>query len=255
MRHLLFGRRRVLVALLLAWFAPLADAATAHVAVASNFAGAMERIARAFEANSSHRVTLSTGSSGRIVAQIQRGAPYDLFLSADQAKPAALEQQGRIVADSRFTYAVGALALWSPRPGFVDDGPARLRSGEFNKLALANPTLAPYGQAAVEVLEALGLREATEAKWVRGENIAHAYQFVSTGNADLGFVALSQLLSDQHEGAGSTWVVPPALYRPIRQDAVLLERGVDNPAARALLEFLRGDTAAQIMAGLGYTKP
>jgi len=226
-----------------------------HIAVAANFVEAMQRIAADFEAQTAHRVVLSSGSSGRIYAQIGNGAPYDLFFSADQAKPEALEQAGLVVPGSRFTYAVGGLALWTTHPGLLDDGPGPLERGEFNKLALANPLLAPYGQAAVETLEKLGLKASTEAKWVRGENIAHAYQYVSTGNADLGFIALSQLLGSGHAGTGSSWVVPTTLYSPIRQDAVQLLRAKANPAAEAFLRHMRGDNAAAIMAELGYQRP
>ncbi|MBN7797582.1 molybdate ABC transporter substrate-binding protein [Parahaliea mediterranea] len=226
-----------------------------RIAVAANFVEAMQRIAADFTAQTGHQVVLSPGSSGRIYAQITAGAPYDLFFSADQAKPAALEQAGLIVPGSRFTYAVGGLALWSARPGFLDHGPRPLERGDFNRLALANPRLAPYGQAATEVLERLGLTASTEAKWVRGENIAHAYQYVATGNADLGFIALSQLRGSGHSGKGSYWVVPRALYSPIRQDAVQLLRARAKPSAEAFLRHMRGDGAAAIMAGLGYQRP
>lgn len=247
--------RRWALALLCWTLAPLAAAETVHVAVASNFAGAMERIASAFEAATGHEVTLSTGSSGRIYTQVLKGAPYDLFFSADREKPAALEREGLAVAGSRFTYARGALVLWSRKPGFVGDGRARLASGDYNKLALANPRLAPYGQAAVAALEGLGAARASRSRWVLGENIAHTFQYVVTGNADWGFVALSQVLGLEAAAAGSHWVVPAALYPPIRQDAALLRRGRDNPAARALLRFVRGEQAGAIIRELGYSAP
>ncbi|SBS30451.1 Molybdate-binding periplasmic protein precursor [Marinomonas aquimarina] len=223
-----------------------------HAAVAANFTGAMKSVVAQFEADSGHDVLLSFGSSGKILAQIQNGAPYEVFLSADQAKPKKLEEAGVVVEGSRFTYAIGALALWSSQPDFVQNDYARLTSGEFNKLSLANPKLAPYGLAATEVLEALGLTEATQDKWVQGENIAQTYQFVATGNANLGFVALSQIMSQGHVTEGSSWIVPSELYSPIRQDAVLLKKGQDNLAARDLMLYLQSDKAQDIIHTYGY---
>lgn len=229
-----------------------ASAEQVRVAVASNFSAAMEDITTGFEAASGHDVVLSFGSSGKIYAQIRNGAPFQVFLSADQAKPEALEQDGLIVAGSRFTYAIGTLALWSAEPGVIDGDDRRLRDGRFNKLALANPRLAPYGAAAVEALEALGLRQATEPQWVMGENIAQTYQFVATGNADLGFVALSQIMQEGQIWKGSSWIVPEDLYSPIRQDAVLLDAASDSEGARALLDYLRSDEARAIIHSYGY---
>lgn len=223
-----------------------------HVAVAANFTGAMKSVVKQFEADTEHDVLLSFGSSGKILAQIQNGAPFEVFLSADQAKPEKLEQEGFVVAGSRFTYAIGALALWSSLPDFVENDYARLTSGDFNKLSLANPKLAPYGLAATQVLEALDLTEVTKEKWVQGENIAQTYQFVATGNANLGFVALSQIMSPGHATQGSSWVVPRELYSPIRQDAVLLKKGQDNLAARDLMVFLQSDKARKIIHSYGY---
>lgn len=229
-----------------------ARAETVYVAVAANFSGTMKEIASQFEQDSGHKVILSSGSSGKFFAQIQHGAPFQVFLSADQEKPEALEKAGLSVADSRFTYATGALALWSPQSGFANDD-SRLKSQDFHKLALANPRLAPYGVAAVEVLEALNLRQATEPKWVMGENIAQTYQFVSSGNADLGFVALSQIMEKGKITKGSSWIIPAELYSPIRQDAVLLTRGKDSAGAKALLAYLRSDAAQVIIHEHGYT--
>ncbi|QTD53858.1 molybdate ABC transporter substrate-binding protein [Sulfidibacter corallicola] len=222
------------------------------VAVASNFTAPMKEIAAAFERSSGHRVTLSFGSSGKFFAQIKHGAPFQVFFSADRAKPEALEKAGLVVPESRFTYAVGALALWSVRPGYVDDDSARLKKGDFRKLALANPKLAPYGMAAVEVLQNLKLKEATQAKWVYGENISQTYQFVGSGNAELGFVAVSQIMDKGRIAKGFAWIVPGELHDPIRQDAVLLKRGAHSDAARALLHFVRGEKAAQILQSYGY---
>jgi len=222
------------------------------VAVAANFTAAMNDVARGFEQASGHKLKLSFGSSGKIFAQIQNGAPYQVFLSADQDKPQALEQAGQVVPGSRFTYAIGALVLWSGKPDFIDAEHTRLTHLEFNKLALANPRVAPYGAAAVEVLEALRLRQGSQAKWVQGENIAQTYQFVASGNADLGFVALSQVMVQGKISTGSSWIVPAELYSPIRQDAVLLRRAKDNTAAKALLAYLRSDAARTIIHSYGY---
>ncbi len=223
-----------------------------HVAVAANFTTTMKEIAAQFDKSTDHTLILSFGSSGKIAAQIQHGAPYQVFLSADQAKPAALDKAGFTVADSRFTYAIGALALWSTKPGFVDKDYTRLRNGDFNKLALANPKLAPYGAAAVEVLTALKLKQTTRTKWVQGENIAQTYLFVASGNADLGFVALSQITDKRHVSEGSSWVIPARLYSPIRQDAVLLKSGKDSAGAKALLNYLRSDAIQAIIRAHGY---
>lgn len=229
-----------------------AQAEDIHVAVAANFAATMKDVVAQFEKNSEHKVALSFGSSGKFFAQIQNGAPFHIFFSADQSKPEALEKAGLTVPDSRFTYAMGALVLWSAKADFVSDDYSRLQSGDFNKLALANPRLAPYGAAAVEVLDSLELREATIPKWVRGENIAQTYQFAASGNADLGFVALSQILDKGHVMEGSSWIVPRTLYQPIRQDAVLLKSAVDSVGAKALLDYIRSESARTIIHSHGY---
>lgn len=223
------------------------------LAVASNFTGPMKALATAFEEETGHEVTLSFGSSGRFYAQIVHGAPYHLFFSADQAKPKALEQQDRIVEGSRTTYAVGSLALWSATPGLALENAELLRQGDYNKLALANPRLAPYGVAAVETLENLGLADSTRPHWVQGENIAQAYQFVETGNAEVGFVALSQIMQDGEIKSGSGWVVPAELHNPIRQDAVLLLHGENSTAARDFLRYIQTDSARNIIEAYGYT--
>ncbi|GGX48847.1 molybdate-binding periplasmic protein ModA [Saccharospirillum salsuginis] len=232
-----------------------AHADTLTVAVASNFTAPMNDIAAAFEQATGHTVQLAFGSSGKFFAQIRNGAPFEVFFSADQAKPRALEEQGSIVPGSRFTYAVGALALWSSREDVPVDNAEVLRRGNFNKLALANLRLAPYGAAAVEVLDALELTEATRPHWVQGENIAQTYQFVRTGNAAVGFVALSQVMSDGAVRHGSAWIVPGHLHPPIRQDVVLLPRGEGNEAARAFLDYVRGESARAIIESYGYTVP
>ncbi|WP_417559241.1 molybdate ABC transporter substrate-binding protein [Marinomonas sp.] len=223
-----------------------------HAAVASNFTAPMKDIVKQYEEESGNKVILSFGSSGKFFAQIQNGAPFQIFLSADESKPDALEKAGLIVTGTRFTYAIGALALWSVKPDFIDNNDARLKSGDFNKLALANPKLAPYGVAATEVLEGLGLTESTKSKWVMGENISQTYQFASTGNTDLGFVALSQIMSEGRITKGSSWIIPTDQYSPIRQDAVLLKSAENSTAAKELLNYLRSDKARSIIHSYGY---
>ena len=223
-----------------------------YLAVATNFTAAMKEIVTKFEQSHEHKVITSFGSSGKIYAQIKHGAPFQLFLSADQTKPEILEQEGFTVSGSRFTYAIGALALWSFKPNFVGNDFSRLQTNSFNKLALANPKLAPYGVAALEVLDALKLKQFTEAKWVQGENIAQTYQFVATGNADLGFVALSQIMDKGHIQAGSSFIIPRQLYSPIRQDAVLLKRAKTSAGAKALHDYLKSAEAKNIIHAFGY---
>lgn len=226
-----------------------------NVAVASNFSAPMNAIAAEFARDTGHQARPSFGSSGKFYAQIRNGAPFQAFLSADDETPSRLEREGLTVPGSRFTYAIGTLALWSPQTGYVDAQGEVLRHGRFNKLAIANPKLAPYGAAAVEVLDHMGLHNALTAKLVRGENIAQTWQFVSTGNAELGFVALSQIMKDGKITAGSTWVVPSRLHSPILQDTVLLPSGKGNPAAEALMKYLKGDKARAILKSYGYELP
>ncbi len=225
------------------------------VAVASNFTATMSAIADAYHEKTGHQVSLAFGSSGKLYAQIAHGAPFDLFFSADQTKPRALVDQGLAIADTEFTYAKGALALWSLTPGRVDDQGRILGRNDYRKLAFANPRLAPYGQAAMEVLKARGLVEKTRDKWVQGENIAQTYQFVASGNADIGFVALSQVMKNGQFTRGSGWIVPASLYAPIKQDAVLLKRAEDNELARSFLAFVHTDPASRIIRSFGYTVP
>lgn len=229
-----------------------AQAAEVQVAVAANFAAPMQRIAAAFERDSGHKAVLAFGSTGKFYAQIRHGAPFQLLLAADDETPARLERDGAGVAGTRFTYAIGRLVLWSRQPDRVDDRGEVLRSDRFARLALADPKLAPYGAAAREVLEALGLAATLAPKIVQGESIGQAYQFVATGNAELGFVAMSQVFADGKLNHGSAWVVPQALHRPIRQDAVLLKPGQGEPAALALLAYLRSEKARAIIGAFGY---
>ena len=230
--------------------AALAD--EVQVAVAANFTAPAKQIADIFEKDTGHTAQLSFGATGKFYAQIKNGAPFDVLLSADDATPARLVSEGAAVAGSSFTYATGRLVLWSAKSGYVDDRGEVLKKGEFKHLSIANPRLAPYGAAAVEVLTALKLLNLIQPKFVQGENIAQAHQFVATGNAELGFVALSQLMKDGKLGAGSAWVVPAALHQPIRQDIVMLVRGKGKPAAEAWLKYLRSDKAKAVIQSFGY---
>jgi molybdate transport system substrate-binding protein len=227
-------------------------AAEVQVAVAANFTAPMQVIAADFEKATGHKAQLAFGATGKFYAQIRNGAPFEVLLAADDETPARLEKEGAAVAGSRFTYAIGQLALWSAKPGYVDAKGAVLKQGAFTHLALANPKLAPYGAAAVETLGKLGLLGSIEAKFVQGENIAQTYQFISTGNAELGFVALSQIVEDGKLKRGSAWIVPASLHSPIRQDAVVLVKGKGNPAAAALLTFLKSDKARAVIQAYGY---
>ena len=230
-----------------------AQADQVSVAVAANFTAPMQKIAAAFEADTGHKAELSFGATGKFYAQITHGAPFQILLSADDTTPAKLEKEGKAVAHSRFTYAIGTLVLWSAQPGLVDAQGAVLKTGDFKHLALANPKLAPYGAAALQVMDKLGVTATLQPRFVQGENIAQTYQFVATGNAPLGFVALSQVMADGKISSGSAWQVPANLHEPIRQDAVLLAPGKDNAAAAALLTYLRGDKARAIIKAYGYS--
>ncbi|HXD42480.1 MAG TPA: molybdate ABC transporter substrate-binding protein [Ramlibacter sp.] len=236
----------------LAGVAALASAADVPVAVASNFTEPMQRIAREFEKDTGHRAMLAFGATGNFYAQIRNGAPFMLLLAADEQTPARLEKEGYAVAGARFTYATGRLVLWSAQPGLVDDKGAVLAKGGFDHIALANPALAPYGAAAVETLTRLDLLERVRPRFVQGENIGQAFQFVATGNAPLGFVALSQVMVNGRIEKGSAWVVPAGLHAPIRQDAVVLAPGKDSAAAAALAAYLRSDKARAIIRSYGY---
>ena len=222
------------------------------VAVAANFTAPMQAIAPAFEKATGHKLVASFGATGQFYAQINNGAPFDVFLSADDLTPARLEREGASVPGSRFTYAIGSLVLWSADASYLDGTDAALKAGQFRHLSIANPKAAPYGLAAMQVLDKLGLSEAVKAKLVEGQNITQTHQFVSTGNAELGFVALSQVYTDGKLGSGSAWIVPAALYDPIRQDAVILKPGMNNPAAAALVEYLKGPEAARVIESFGY---
>lgn len=223
-----------------------------QVAVAANFTAPIQAIAKDFEADTGHKLVAAYGATGQVYTQIKNGAPFEVFLAADDTTPAKLEQEGDTVKGSRFTYAVGTLALWSAKEGYVDDKGEVLKKNAYQHLSIANPKAAPYGLAATQVLAKLGLTEATQAKIVEGQNITQAYQFISTGNAELGFVALSQIYKDGKVTGGSAWIVPANLYEPIKQDAVILNKGKDNAAAKALVEYLKGPKAAAVIKSYGY---
>jgi len=244
-----------ILALLVSAAPPRVRADTASVAVAANFFPPIQKIAVAFQAQTGHVLRISSGASGGLYAQIKNGAPFDVFFSADNERPEQLEHEGLGMKGSRFTYALGVLVLWSTRPGLVDDAGQVLVKGHFRHLAMANPKVAPYGAAAQQTLAMMGLWRATEGKRVIGENLGPTYQFVATGNAELGFVALSQVLADPKAAAGSQWIVPDKLYNPIRQDVILLRHGKDNAAAKALLDFVRGKEGRDMIRAFGYDTP
>ena len=242
------------------WFAGLlalmagaaAQANDVQVAVAANFTAPMQKIAAEFAKDTGHKAVLAFGATGKFYAQIVNGAPFEVLLAADDATPARLETEHRTVPGTRFTYAIGKLALWSAKEGVVDNQGQVLKTGDYAHLAIANPKTAPYGAAAIETLTKLNLLDRVQGKLVQGENIAQAYQFVSTGNAPLGFVALSQVYRDGRFTSGSGWIVPANLHAPIRQDAVILAKGRANPAAQALEAYLQSDKARGIIRSYGY---
>lgn len=225
---------------------------TVQVAVAANFTAPMKAIAAVFEKTTGHKAELVIGSTGKFYAQIKSGAPFDVFLSADDDTPARLEQEGLVVKGSRFTYATGKLVLWSANASLVDDKGEVLKKGDFRKLAVANPKVAPYGAAAVETLTKLKLHDAITPKLVQGESIGQAFNFVATGNAELGFVALSQVLEGGKLKSGSAWTVPANLHAPIVQDAVVLTRGKDNKAAAELVALLKSERIKDLIRSYGY---
>jgi molybdate transport system substrate-binding protein len=221
------------------------------VAVAANFTAPMKQIAAEFEKDSGHKVIASFGSTGKFYAQIKNGAPFEVLLTADDETPTKLIKENTAVAGSQFTYAIGKLVLWSAKPGLVDGAGDVLKKGGFAHIALADPKLVPYGAAATEAMKAMGVFDSLQAKIVTAENIAQAHQFVSSGNSELGFVALSQVLKDG-KIEGSSWLVPANLYKSIRQDAVILKKGKGKPAAEALMNYLKGDKAKAVIKSFGY---
>ncbi|QNH01693.1 molybdate ABC transporter substrate-binding protein [Pseudomonas sediminis] len=233
-------------------FTSSAIADEVKVAVAANFTAPIQALAPAFEQATGHKLVASFGATGQIYAQIKHGAPFDVFLSADDSTPAKLESEGDTLPGSRFTYAIGSLVLWSADASYLDGSDAALKAGQFKHLSIANPKAAPYGLAATQVLDKLGLSDAVKSKLVEGQNITQAHQFVSTGNAELGFVALSQVYKNGQVSSGSAWIVPDDMYDPIKQDAVILKQGANNPAAAALVEYLKGPEAAKVIKSFGY---
>jgi molybdate transport system substrate-binding protein len=225
-----------------------AEAAQTNVAVAANFTDAANEIAQIFEEKTGHEAILSFGSTGQLYTQITQGAPFEVFLAADDERPRRAVDEGYAVPESQFTYAIGTLVLWSQDPEFVR-GEQTLKKSDLTKLAIANPEAAPYGVAAVQTMRSLGVYDQLEPKIVQGNNISQTFQFVETGNAELGFIALAQVA---RRDDGSRWVVPEDRHEAIRQDAVLLERGADSKAARAFVEFLNGPEAAAIIRKFGY---
>jgi molybdate transport system substrate-binding protein len=243
----------VLASLMGAMVPVSAQAEHALVAVAANFAGVAAQLEVQFERSSEHTMDLVIGSTGKLYTQITNGAPFDVFLAADQERPRRLEDSGVAIRGSRRTFAVGRLVLWSPEiQGVQGDGAALLRAGEFRTIAIANPRLAPYGAAAVEALQALGVYEDLRDRIVMGENVGQAHVMVASGNAELGLIALSSITQAGTARPGSSWEVPQNLYAPIRQDVVLLTRAADNAAARAFLSFLQSAVATELIESFGY---
>ncbi|KAF0205579.1 MAG: molybdate transport system substrate-binding [Gallionellaceae bacterium] len=244
-----------LLGVLLVTMAQEANAGEVNAAIAANFTAPAQQIVELFQKESGHTVKLSFGSSGKFYAQIKAGAPFDVLLAADDAIPKRLLQEGAAVEGSRFVYATGKLALWSVQPDYVDEKGAVLNKGNYSKLAIADPRLAPYGVAAKETLEKLTMWNAIQGKLVKGESITQTYQFVASENAEMGFIALSQIMRDGKVSVGSWWLVPEDMHKPIRQSAVLLSKAKDQAAAQAFLAFLKSQKAAMIIRGYGYELP
>lgn len=251
MKSIKFG----LLGALLATMAQVANAGEVSAAVAANFTEPVKQIVELFQKETGHTVKLSFGSSGKFTSQIKEGAPFDVFLAADEKNPKLLEKEGLAVEGSRFVYALGKLVLWSAQPGFVDDKGYVLRKGNYNKIAYADPKLAPYGLAAKETLEDQGLWTVVQGKLVTGESITQTYQFAATGNAELAFIALSQITKDGKVTEGSWWVVPAHMYNPIKQAAVQLTAAKDKEAAKAFMTFLKSEKAVAIIRNFGYELP
>ena len=239
----------LLCALLLAL---TAHADEVQVAVAANFTAPMKQIAAEFEKDTGHKAMLAFGATGKFYAQISNGAPFEVLLTADEETPARLEKELLAAPGTRFTYSIGKLVLWSAKEGYIDGQAEVLKKGDFKHLALANPKTAPYGAAALEAMKQLGVLERIQPKIVQGENISQTHQFIATGNAELGFVALSQVFKDGKVTSGSAWIVPTKLYTPIRQDAVVLAKGRNNPAATALVNYLKTDKVRALIKSYGY---
>ena len=243
---------RTVITLALLLFGQASWSATVLVAVAANFSKPMTEIVSQFEKATGHSVKLSFGSSGKFVSQLENGGPFEVLLSADEKGPEKLEQAGLTVPNTRFVYSLGKLVLWPATPNFVDDKGKILMTSNFKHLALADPKVAPYGAAAIDVLKKMKLFEKLQPMFVQGENIAQTYQFISTANAELGFLALSQVIKNGKIVGGSSWIIPDNLHAPIRQGAVLMKIGAENPAARALIDYLKSIPALAIIKKYGY---
>lgn len=251
MKSIKFG----LLGAMLAMSIQAAKAGEVNAAVAANFTAPVQQIAELFQKETGHTVKFSFGSSGKFYSQIQNGAPFDVFLAADEKNPKLLEEEGLAVKDTRFVYALGKLVLWSAKPGFVDGKGAVLGKDGFNKIAYADPKLAPYGLAAQETLQKMKLWDKVQGKLVTGESITQTYQFAASGNADLAFIALAQITKDGKVSEGSYWLVPADMYNPIKQSAVQLSAAKDPAAARAFLKFLKSEKALAVIRSFGYGLP
>lgn len=243
---------KLVLSLLGTLLAAQVHAAVVKVAVAANFAKTLEDITAQFEKDTGHKVLATPGASGKFYAQIVNGAPFEILISADDETPRKLAKEAKAITETQFTYAIGTLALWSPDANLVDQGGGVLKTDKFKFLAIANAKVAPYGQAAVQTMLKLGLLTKLEPRVVQGENIAQTYQFVTSGNAQLGFVALSQITENGKVKSGSAWIVPQEFHDQIKQDAILLNNGKDSIAAKALLDYLKSDKAKKIIASYGY---
>ena len=247
-----FNLRRLLTLTAALALSAAAQAEVVQIAVGANFTAPARALAEIFARTTGHEAKLSFGATGAFYTQIKNGAPFDILLAADDERPIRLEKEGDTVPGSRFTYAIGQLVLWSAKPGFVDGEGAVLKGGKFNKIAIANPKLAPYGAAAVETMDKLGLAAALTPKLVTGESIGQTYNFIATGNAELGFVALAQVLDGGKLKSGSMWVVPAKYHAPIIQDAVILKRAAANPAAKAWMALMRSPNTQDFIRSYGY---
>ena len=247
-----FNLRRLLTLTAALALSAAAQAEVVQIAVAANFTAPARALAEIFARTTGHEAKLSFGATGAFYTQIKNGAPFDILLAADDERPIRLEKEGDTVPGSRFTYAIGQLALWSAKPGLVDDEGAVLKHGNFGKIAIANPKNAPYGAAAVEAMEKLGLAATLQPKLVTGESIGQTFNFIATGNAELGFVALAQVLEGGKLKSGSMWVVPAQYHAPIIQDAVILNRAASNPAAKAWMELLKTPQSKELIRSYGY---
>ncbi len=247
-----FNLRRLLTLTAALALSAAAQAEVVQIAVAANFTAPARALAEIFARTTGHEAKLSFGATGAFYTQIKNGAPFDILLAADDERPIRLEKEGDTVPGSRFTYTIGQLVLWSAKPGLVDGEGAVLKGGNFNKIAIANPKLAPYGAAAVETMDKLGLAAALTPKLVTGESIGQTYNFIATGNAELGFVALAQVLDGGKMKSGSMWVVPAKYHAPIIQDAAILKRAAANPAAKAWMALMRSPNTQDFIRSYGY---